>query len=154
MSIQNFSHLGICVSDLSASGAFYRDALGFEELHGMTVAGADAERLLGLSGVKLDALYLRRDGVVIELLAYEAPGPEAEDGPRPMNRTGLTHLSLRVSDLDQALEAVEASGGHVLRDTETRNPGFHTAVAFVTDPDGTRIELLQMPGDPARLPGA
>jgi hypothetical protein len=28
-----------------------------------------------------------------------------------------------------------------------------TRAAFVTDPDGTRVELVEAPGDPAALPG-
>ena len=154
MSIENFSHLGICVSDLAASTAFYRDGLGFDVLHEMPVKGPDAERLLELSPVELDVVYLQRDGVVIELLSFAAPGHESRAEPRPMNRVGLTHISLRVSDLDAVMTAIETSGGRVLRDTETRNPDYKMAVVFVTDPDGLRIELLQAPGDPKSLPGA
>ncbi len=154
MPIEAFSHVGVCVADLDRSIAFYRDALGFEELHHMSVRGADAARLLALDDVELEAVYLRRDGVVVELLAYGAPGVERVDTPRPMNRAGLTHLSLRVSDFDAVLVRIEAHGGHVLRDTETRQPAYDMAVVFVTDPDGARIELLQAPGDPTQLPGA
>lgn len=156
MSIEHFSHLGLCVSDLPASIAFYCEALGFEPVHRIDVAGADAERLLGLSPVRLEAVYLKRDGVVIELLAFDAPGHvprEASEEPRPMNRVGLTHLSLRVADLDDAVAQVISAGGRVLDDTLVRRPASGMAVAFVLDPDGTRIELLQAPGDPKQLPG-
>ena len=53
-----------------------------------------------------------------------------------MDHLGLTHLSLSVDDLDEALAAVEAHGGEVLVDT---NLGM---AVFVKDPDGQLIELL------------
>lgn len=154
MPIEVLSHVGICVSDLERSIRFYRDGLGFGELHRMEVKGEEAERLLELEPVVLNAVYLERDGTVIELLEFAAPGHEGRDAPRPMNRVGLTHLSLRVSGFDDVLADVEAHGGHVLRDTETRREAWGMAVAFVTDPDGLRIELLEAPGDPTRLPGS
>ena len=48
MQVQRLSHIGICVTDLEASVAFYRDALGFSELSRLEVSGSEAERLLEL----------------------------------------------------------------------------------------------------------
>ena len=73
MPIEALAHVGICVADLPRSTAFYRDALGFTEVHRMDARGDDAERLLELDDVVLEAVYLERDGTVIELLHYEHP---------------------------------------------------------------------------------
>ena len=154
MTIQRLSHIGICVSDLERSTAFYRDALGFQVLSELEVSGPEAEQLLALEPVDLHARYLERDGTRIELLLFRAPGETGAPGPDPMNRLGLTHLSLRVESLDRAVEAVESCGGRLLKESRVDTPGFQASVAFVTDPDGLRIELLQAPGDPSKLPGA
>lgn len=154
MPIESLSHVGICVSDLERSASFYRDGLGFRELHRMQIEGGDAATLLGVPGVRLEVAYLERDGTVIELLHYPEPGHEVGDVPRPMNRVGLTHLSLRVGDFDAVVAAIEAAGGALLPETATRRPEYGMSVAFVTDPDGLRIELLEAPGDPTKLPGA
>ena len=69
MPIQRFSHVGICVSDLDRSLAFYRDALGFHEVGRLDVTGDAPETLLGLRDVDLEAVFLERDGVRIELIA-------------------------------------------------------------------------------------
>jgi catechol 2,3-dioxygenase-like lactoylglutathione lyase family enzyme len=83
--------------------------------------------------------------VRIELLHYASPGCEGDGSPRPMNRLGLTHLSLRVDDLDAAISRLEACGGRILRDTRIEpQPG--TRVVLATDPDGTLVELLERPG--------
>jgi catechol 2,3-dioxygenase-like lactoylglutathione lyase family enzyme len=153
MSVQRLSHIGICVSDLERSVQFYRDALGFRELSRLAVEGAASERLLDVDGGKLQAVYLERDGTRIELLYYPVAGHREGDAPCPMNRTGFTHLSLRVENIDSAIDTVARAGGGTLADTRVDNEAWHTAAVFVTDPDGLRIELLQAPGDPNTLPG-
>lgn len=154
MTVQRLTHLGICVSDLEPALGFWRDALGFREVGTLDVEGSEAATLLELPGVELRAVYLERDGVRIELLHYPAPGHAGSAEPRAMNALGLTHLSFRVQDLDATLAALERAGGHVLAQTRTNNPKFRAAAVFVTDPDGTRVELVQAPGDPAALPGS
>jgi catechol 2,3-dioxygenase-like lactoylglutathione lyase family enzyme len=111
----------------------------------LAVQGEAASKLLRLPDVSLRALYLERDGVRIELLHYASPGSVGDGSPREMNRLGLTHLSLRVDDLDVLLGPLEASGGRILRDTRIE-PQAGTRVVFATDPDGTLVELLQQPG--------
>jgi lactoylglutathione lyase len=154
MAIQHFSHVGICVSDLQASLAFYRDLLGFQEVHRLDSSGAITDRLLELEGVELTAVFLERDGVRLELLRYAAPAHTGDARPGAMNRPGLTHLSLRVDDLDATLEVMRDKGVAILDHTRGGAPEHGVGVVFVSDPDGTRVELLQQPGDPARAPGA
>jgi len=154
MSVQRLSHIGICVSDLERAVHFYRDVLGFEELSHLQMKGPDPTRLLGLADGELQAVYLQRDGARIELLHYPAAGCERGDTPRPMNLLGLSHLSLRVGDLDAVIAAIERAGGSTLTDSCIENPRWGSRAVFVTDPDGLRIELLQTPGDPDALPGS
>ena len=118
MQVQRLSHIGICVTDLEASVAFYRDALGFSEISRLAVSGPESEQLLELKDVALRAVYLERDGTRIELLRFDSPGETGGPGPRPVNQTGLTHLSFRVASLDDAIAAVEsrAERHHQIRD--------------------------------------
>ncbi len=150
MGVAWLSHIGICVADLERSRRFYQDLLGFEERSRLDVAGEPTDRLLGLSGVKLRALYLERDGTRIELLSYDAPGTVGEPEARPMNGLGLTHLSLRVDDLDALVPTLEAAGGRVLADSRVEMGPVKCV--FLVDPDGTRLELIEAPG-PNVLPG-
>lgn len=153
MSVQRLSHIGICVSELERSVHFYRDVLGFAELSRLQVEGPEAERLLNIAGGELQAVYLERDGTRLELLYYPVAGHEQNDTPRPMNRLGFTHLSLRVEDLDALLDPIVKAGGTPLVNSRVDNEAWGTKALFVTDPDGLRIELLQAPGDPNALPG-
>ena len=168
MAIQHLSHIGLCVADLAESLRFYTQGLGFRERHRLKVAGEHAERLLEIPGLDLEAVYLERDGVCVELLHYRAPGhvddnthrtnadrtnTDRSSAARPMNALGLTHLSLVTDDLDRDLGRLQAIGGRVLDRTRIDNPAYNSSVVFVLDPDGTRIELVERPGDPRKLPG-
>jgi catechol 2,3-dioxygenase-like lactoylglutathione lyase family enzyme len=149
--VQRLTHIGLCVRDMDRSLRFYQDALGFDWEHELRMDGKATDTLLRLRDAKLHAVYLTRDGVRIELLHFA--GPPVDDRPsRVMNEPGLTHLSLRVADIDAVVAAVCAQGGRVLDDTMLRFPDAGTFVCFVTDPDGQLIELVQSPGDPAAPP--
>lgn len=54
------------------------------------------------------------------------------------------HIALGVPDAYAACEAIKAAGGNV---TRAAGPvkGGSTIIAFVTDPDGYKIELIQRP---------
>src|SRR5882724_7437475 len=151
--LQRLTHVGICVSDMDRSLRFYRDCLGFRHEHELRVAGEPSDTLLRLRGVDLQAVYLARDGVRIELLAFASP-PPPPPRPRAMNQHGLTHLSFRVADLDATLAALRAAGERVLDETLIRFPAYQSAACFIVDPDGQLIELVQAPGDPAAPPRA
>lgn len=151
--LQRLTHVGIGVSDVGRSLRFYRDLLGFRFEHELHVEGEPSDTLLRLKGVVLDAVYLARDGVRIELLRFASP-PAPPRRERAMHEHGLTHLSFRVADLEATLAALRAAGERVLDDTLIRIPAYGSAACFIVDPDGQLIELVQSPGDPAKPPGA
>ena len=141
------SHIGICVSDWKRSLRFYQDVLGFRYVHELEVKGEPSNTLLQLKDVDLRAIYLEREGVRIELLHYASPGHTGDATPRELNRLGLTHLSLRVDDLDALLAELMQAGVNVLSHTQIEIPEAKARAVFITDPDGTLIELVQQPGD-------
>jgi glyoxylase I family protein len=149
VTIRRLSHHGLCVSDLERALAFYRDGLGFAEVSRLRFADRGTQKLLGLPGAALEAMYLRRDGVTLELLHFPQPGTHLAAGPRPMNEVGLTHLSFLVEDLDAALAKLAALGAQVLEATRLGREGPGPKAIFVADPDGTRIELVEGDFDPA-----
>lgn len=141
MTVRRLSHVGLCVSDLERSLRFYRDVLGFAEdsrRPALSFEGEPAATLLGLADLELRAVYLVRDGFRLELLAFPRPGVVGGGAPREMNRLGFTHLSFEVEDLDALLPAIGEAGGQVL--DASRIP----VAVFCTDPDGTRLELVQV----------
>ena len=153
MTIHRLTHLGICVSELERSVAFYRDVLGFVEVGRYHVGDEATARILEVSDPDLELVYLERDGWRIELLHYRSPGSTGDGERRAMNALGLTHLSFAVDDLDVATSAIEAGGGCVLTRTAARFKSGNRGL-FALDPDGTRIELIERQARPNAVPGA
>ncbi len=149
-SIRRLTHLGICVSELERSVAFYRHALGFAEVGRFRDERGYGSGLLELEDVRLTAVYLERDGWRIELLYYDRPAAVGTRQRRPMNQVGFTHLSFVVEDLDATLTLIGEHGGAVIEDSRIE---LGARAIFATDPDGTRLELIQRAGDPMTIPG-
>jgi catechol 2,3-dioxygenase-like lactoylglutathione lyase family enzyme len=81
----------------------------------------------------------------IELLVWERPSPDGTPSSR-RNLLGLTHLSFWVSDVDATAARLEAAGGTIVDSTRTKSEdasGAGIYLLFCTDPDGTRVELMQ-----------
>ncbi|MGH9208296.1 MAG: VOC family protein [Acidimicrobiales bacterium] len=134
-----FNHVGQCVSDLSRSRRFYEELLEFTFEREMKLPDEPSKRLLRIEPpIGMTAVYLRRDGLVLELLHFDRAGnPPARE--RVMNEPGLTHVSIGVEDTASLLSRVAGYGGEVLSDTDIGG-----GVVFIRDPDGQLIELLPM----------
>ncbi len=137
------SHLGLCVSDIDASIRFYCDGLGFSLGDGYDL---DTTMLPGLAAslevaapTALRSQMISLEGMTIELLHYREP---AVSGTPSSSRgsLGLTHLSFWVDDLEASIAALESVGGTVLPATRQQ---LGIELVFLTDPDGTRVELMQ-----------
>ncbi len=150
MTIKYMMHVGVCVSDLNRSIRFYRDGLGFEEAGGLEISGEPTATLVDIPDLELRAVYLDRDGLRIELLHYPSPGCIGVAEARPMNQLGLTHMAVRVENLDDAIAKLAALGGTALEQTRIRDPKYDAEIIYLTDPDGTRLELIETPNDPTR----
>jgi catechol 2,3-dioxygenase-like lactoylglutathione lyase family enzyme len=140
-----FNHLGQCVTDLERSRRFYVDVLGFEPWREINPPDTPSNELLRLPPpLGLTACYLRRDGLVLELLHYAGEGARPDptvqraNRDRVMNEPGLTHISVSVDDIPETCARIRQAGGDVLDDTDI-GMGI-----FVRDPDGQLIELLPM----------
>jgi glyoxylase I family protein len=140
-----FSHFGICVSDIDRSLRFYRDAFGFEKAESHAI-GSEFARLMDLEEVAVTSQFIRKGATAIELLAFNEPRPIGDGRRRPVHQLGLTHLSFRVSDVDAVAATVVALGGTVVETSRTTIDFGGSPLEFVycTDPDGVRIELMDL----------
>lgn len=137
----NLLHIGICTSDLARAVQFYTEALNFSYERDVGEIGAPFDQLTEMPGTSLRGHHVRLDGLRLELIGYaETVG----DGERcPMNRLGFTHMTLTVGDIDAVCARILEHGGQVLNHTRIDTP--YGPIVFCTDPDGTRIELMQPP---------
>ncbi len=139
------SHLGLCVTDLTASLRFWVDGLGFElgerwELDGAALPSLH-EALEVAEPVAVTSQFVRRDGWAIELLEYASPAPTGRPSDS-RGTVGLTHLAFHVDDLAATVDHLVAHGGTVVPGTQV---DVGIPVVFVADPDGVRVELMEIP---------
>jgi catechol 2,3-dioxygenase-like lactoylglutathione lyase family enzyme len=140
-------HTGITVSNLERSLEFWRDVLGFELSHRAHQKGELAEKITGVAGAEILLAVVKAPGHKIELLEYRAPADRRkENGLRPCD-VGSVHIALTVDNLDAVLESIAASGWKApgTPQTLTVGPNAGRRVVYVRDPDGTTIELMQLP---------
>ena len=133
------NHVGLCVTDVERSRRFYEAVLGFTHQRDLDVPDQAASRLLQVpEPVNVTAVYLERDGFVLELLHFDREG-NAPRRERSFTEPGLTHISFSVDDIAAACQLVTEHGGEVLADTDMGGLAIN-----VRDPDGQLIELLPM----------
>ena len=137
-------HYSHCVSDIERSRRFYADVLGFEIVAEFDFDDAPTAKVMGVPGCKFKGIFMKRDGMRIELIGFSEPAPERAMRKRQANEIGHSHLSFYVTSLDEALAELRAHGVPI--DAETRQvlpSGIECCV--VRDPDGFPIEIVHQP---------
>lgn len=122
------------VSDLERSVAFYKDALGMNELRRETFT--EGRFTLVFIGYGDDT-----SNAVIEL-TYNWDQDSYELG------TGYGHIALEVDDIYAACNRLEDMGVKIVREPgpmayAVDETGHREDIAFIEDPDGYLIELIQ-----------
>ena len=148
--------VGMTVSDMDRSVAFFSDVLTFEKVSDVELAGAEHERLLGLFGVRMRVVRLRLGQEQIELTEYLTPrGRPVPDDSRSNDRW-FQHVAIIVSDMDAAYARLRRFHVEHASPEPQRLPDWNPSAGGITafyfkDPDGHPLEILQFPagkGDP------
>ena len=121
-------HTMLRVGDLARSVAFYTEVLGMTLKR--TTDRPEQKYTLAFVGFAGDP-----DGADLEL-TYNYGGDRYDPG------TGYGHIAVAVPDAAAACAAVRARGGKVTREAGPVKGGT-TVIAFVADPDGYLIELIE-----------
>ena len=137
-------HYSHCVADIERSRRFYTEVLGFEVVAQFDFDDADTARVMGVPGAHFTGVFMKRDGMRIEIIAFTNPPPDRSARRRRSNEIGHSHLSFYVTDLDATLRELRTQG--VTVEDETRAVlvnGIECCV--IRDPDGFPIEIVQTP---------
>jgi lactoylglutathione lyase len=130
MTTGRFLHTMIRVGNLERSVEFYTKLLGMKELRRRDVP--DGKYTLAFLGYGEG----NKEGQGEIELTYNYGVEKYEQG------NAFGHLAVGVPDVAAACEAVRAGGGKVTREAGPVKFGT-TIIAFVEDPDGYKIELIQ-----------
>jgi predicted enzyme related to lactoylglutathione lyase len=143
------SHTGICVSNIESSARFYCSVFEFT-MGKLFTTGSELSSLLGIDGdLEFQCQFIARDKLLLELLQFKVPGHIGSATARPMNKLGFTHLSFRVDQIDSITAKVVEYGGTVMESSRTKRlmPAGYTEEVIFCTPDGTRLELMDIPSD-------
>jgi lactoylglutathione lyase len=122
-----FLHTSIFVDDMAESIAFYTEKLGLQLLDGPNHYPGNA-----------DMAFVGKDwNAYVELVFDLEEHPPFQLGNR------YEHLAMEVDgDLQQYVDRLKSLGVKVLTDVK-KSPGGSRAIAFVEDPNGIPVELLE-----------
>jgi catechol 2,3-dioxygenase-like lactoylglutathione lyase family enzyme len=157
---RDFEHIAVGVTDLEKSVEFYTKVLGFSVLRRSSTR---------MEAGEIDIVYVNRGRYAMELISVH---PRKEEG-KPVESAvgearmsvGMSHIGFAVDNLDEELKRLEKLGVKIVsrstiprerfvskyrakpRDAKLRAitaPGKKPwRLAFFTDPDGVRIELVE-----------
>ena len=121
-------HTMIRVGDLQRSIRFYTEVLGMKLLR--TTDRPEQKYSLAFVG------YDSEDHAAVLELTYNYGVERYDMG------SAYGHVALGMPDIYAACEKIRTAGGNVTREPGPVKGG-NTVIAFVTDPDGYKIELIQ-----------
>ena len=116
------------VGDLQRSISFYTQVLGMQLLR--TSENPEYQYTLAFVGYEANPAQTELE------LTYNWGVDHYEPG------TAYGHIALGVEDVYASCARIKAAGGNVTREAGPVKGG-NTLIAFVTDPDGYKIELIQ-----------
>ena len=142
--------VGITVSDMERSVAFYEQVLDFHKTADREVAGDAYEHLLGLFGTRLRVVRMQLGDESLELMQFLAPHGRRIPEDSASNDRWFQHVAIIVSDMDRAYarlrehRVAHASSGPQRLPDWNPNAGGIKAFYF-RDPDDNTLEILQFP---------
>lgn len=129
----------IGADDIVELAKFYETAFGFKEI----------DRV----GNPVSEIIMRYGATVEEAKAGSSPEfllQTREDGAA---KDPMVHAIFRVSDVAASVAAAKAAGATVERDVVTVTiGGTPIKIAFLADPDGNALELMELPANLTHLP--
>ena len=133
LTVSSIAHVAIRVKDIAPSLDFYQNKLGFAEMMRLEKDG------------KLWLVYLRiTDDQYLEIFP-EGTGDKAAE----REVVGYNHMCLSVPDIEQTVRELDALGIPLIRPKILAADGNWQT--WIEDPDGHRIELMQMAEDSLQL---
>jgi len=150
-SVMSVAAIGMTVSDMDHSVAFYSDVLTFKKISDVEVDGDGYDRLWGVFGLRARVVRMQLGEQKLELIQFLSP-PDVRSIPVPSysNDLWFQHFAIVVRDMDEAWAQLRK---HHVRQVSPRPqtiPKSNVAAAGIKaikfrDLDGHNLELLWFP---------
>ena len=143
MAVVRMDNVGIVFADLDAAVAFFTE-LGLELEGTATIEGEWSDRVVGLSGQRVDIAMMRTpDGhSKLELMRYQRPAvitPEPQDAPA--NTLGIRRLMFAVDDIEDTIARLRPHGAELVGEVVRYEDIF--LLCYLRGPEGVVVALAE-----------
>ena len=144
--------IGVTVGDMDRSVAFYTDVLSFQKVSNVEVTGEPYERLEGVFGLRMRVAHLKLGDETLELTQFLTPRGRPVPPDSRSNDRWFQHISIIVSDINQAYARLRAHQVGYISSAPQRLPDWNKEAGgieafYFRDPDGHTLEILHFPPD-------
>lgn len=147
--ITSILHVGVTVTDLDRSIAFYRDTLGLKFQSEMTMEGETTDKLFRRKNCKARVAYLNgsshMEAPPVELIQFTSE--KAEERPADLFATSISEICFRTDDLWREYHRLYDLGVEFLSEPQdfdfTKEGLGKSRAVYFKDPDGIILELIE-----------
>ena len=145
--VRGISYIGISVSDVDRTAAYFVGAGGLSEVDRSDLHGAALDRIAGKK-ISAKTRTLRSNSGQIRLMQFDRPAATARAaGIVPVQGPGITHVCFQSPDSNPIFPKFIAAGAKPLSrtgDLVQLRPDVPVKYAYLRDADGTMIEIEQL----------
>ena len=150
--VREVGAIGLTVSNMERSVAFYRDVLGFEKTSGAEMAGPAYEDLTGLACLRARVVSMQLGAEHIELTEFLAPRGRAAPAGSRSNDVWFQHVAIISNDIEQGYLWLRRHNVRQVSPDPQRLPDWNLMAGgikafYFRDPDGHPLEILEFPPD-------
>ena len=147
--IKDIMHVGITVSDMEQSIAFYRDILGLEFKGELIMEGKETDLLFARKNCKARVAYLNGSDQIsappVELIQFL--NEPAKNDASDLFKTSISEICFKVCDIEAVYRHLLANNVECLSAPQTfdfTEYGFGKSKAlYFKDPDGIILEIME-----------
>ena len=138
-----FNHVGISVTDLDRSIAFYREMFGMEPLGDpFPFGGEQFSEIMDIPDAQGRMCMIAGGNLRLELFEFANPAGKAKDPKYPVSDRGISHFGMTVDDIHATYARLKAAGVPIHGRLQTF-AGSGMRAAYCRDPDGNVFEIMQ-----------
>ena len=141
--IKCLGHVGLGVSDMDRSLAFYRDMLGMGVLMDLDISDDRIARVIGVPGAKCRIVHLKLGDNVLELFRYSEPLGKNRTKQLQQYDQGLIHIGFEINDFHNHIAELKKNNIEFLGEPVEFRPNVW--IAYFRGPDGEVCEFRQQP---------
>ncbi|MHB1930389.1 MAG: VOC family protein [Acidimicrobiales bacterium] len=145
--VTGINHVGLTVTDIERSVAFYTEVLGCEVAMRQEKQGGYLAAIVGYPDADVKMAHLRLPGCEhrLELFEYRVPRSAPRD-LEPRN-VGNAHICFVVEDLERLYDRLVERGVDTFSPPVEVDTGVNQggAALYLHDPDGITVEIFQPP---------